>query len=1480
MKRTWNWYTCLIALTLAGPAIADELALQWASGNTAIGFSTGQRCTLVVSTGAADRDLPDEWRLVWVGSGMSDLRLVPESSAWAGARVGSVEQTVVAEAKANQITANFEQAGHPAVQSARYVMDLPGSSAGKFMIYAPSVSSGGAIIGIQRSNVVTWNGGVSDEFRPVVMGVTGDHRTTRLSIDAVGAGLSSVQSGKLQSADTSWAVPLQVVTATDSSITLEADVPVQLPDAILTVDPADTITAAASLFSSSVLAPQVQPVQTVGNSFLLPGDSTGVSPKDFAFFHNLVPTAVPGEWRNLFHLVYIRRLPNADEWTLGHAWSADLQNWTTDRYAFRTGPPGMFDALHVWAPTLVQNGNLTYMFYTGVNAAENQRTGRVATALLDTTNTDWTVLGRQMVFAADSTGWVSRHPALFFGRDQFRDPYVFPHPDSAGRFLMVYTALDSLWKAKSGLSIGLAINKPGTLDRWEDKGRFGASDWEHNGHISQVEGPIAMPDSGYVPPYAPGVSTPTGWRLLFSWGGSQSDSVTALMIRDTLAVNVADTTGNRPGPGQGPPGWGDTQNLYRYLGRDATVKGWEGLEHLKAGNVDYLAAFNAYLFDGIHISRLYWNGPNFTLRVPAVTGVDEVGAATAALRMRVLGFHPNAVAVEIRDRQPHRVARQARDLRRGGKASELAGRQGPGAGKNHRDLESSRGGSGWPALERRVLRPAELRIRRARRQIAPGPMTRLAGVPRHTIGATRLPVPDRALRVWRTGAGTCASIARVATGFLVVVLSMCADAGAQTVEQIPWGTDVYGTVLAFARSGNTLYVGGTFLGVAPITGSAVPFDAESGAPLARYPKVAGHVWRIVPDGAGGWYLGGRFDGVGGLPRRNLAHVLADGSVANWSPNPNGEIWALTVDGDMLYVGGEFSLIAGEARSNLARIHTSDGSLTTWSPSIDYLVYDIQVAGTSVYIGGLFSHVDGQQRLFLAELSVESGLLTDWSPSPDQAVRTIAISGDTLYAGGKFSLIGSTARYRLAAISRSTGAALDWDAHLDRPGYFPYDGGPAALRVLIHDGALFVAGVFTQIGGASRQGLAALTLDNARATPWDARGRRELPVHGAIFWDMAIDGNSVFVAGSFDSLGGLPQADVGTGAAVDARTGDALAWRPETNDGVYALAAANGVVYAGGWFTSLGPRMRRNGIAAFDVRTGAVTDWAPDPMGDVRAILARDGKVYIGGQFLSAGGQARSGIAEIDSATGRATDWNPSVRGAVRCLAATDSLIYAGGSFTDVGGVPRANLAAIRRSDGTVTAWRPDANESVTTVVPHGHVVYAGGSFSTLGNATRIYAGAVDADSGRATPWLADASDYVDCIAVHDTTVYLSGYFNYINGVPRDAIAAVSANTGMPTPFLANASREVKKVVYESGVLYAGGTFSFINGVDRDFVAALDPETGEVLDWNPGADAGVWALGAGVGGSTRAGSSCAWAWCRADCSRRSRLTACNLHRTRS
>lgn len=400
-----------------------------------------------------------------------------------------------------------------------------------------------------------------------------------------------------------------------------------------------------ALPAAQVSAPLLEPVTIIGNSFLVPPDSAGVSPKDFAFVYNTVPTSTPGVWRGLFHLLYIRRLPNGDEWTLGHAWSPDLQNWTSDRYAFRTGAPGTFDAGHVWAPSIVQNGNLLYMYYTGVDAGGNQRIGRVTTSLLDTTNTVWS--DRKLVYAADSTSWVVRHPPAFSFQSQFRDPFVFHDPDSSGRFLMVYTALDTNYKAQNGLSVGLARNRPGTLDRWLDLGRYVDTDYGHNGGLAQVESPHAIPDSGYVPPYWTTSGNPGGWRLAYTWGGNHPANQTIRVLRDTTAVNVADIS---------DAGWGSTTSLFNYLAGDNTVVGWNGTEHLKAGNVDYLAGYNAYVVDGIQISRMYWSGASFSLRVPTVTGVDEARSGTPKVGLAVLRFDPRSQRVRFRTSVPAELA--------------------------------------------------------------------------------------------------------------------------------------------------------------------------------------------------------------------------------------------------------------------------------------------------------------------------------------------------------------------------------------------------------------------------------------------------------------------------------------------------------------------------------------------------------------------------------------------------------------------------------------------------------------------------------------------------------------------------------------------------------------------------------------------------------------------------------------------------------
>jgi hypothetical protein len=96
-------------------------------------------------------------------------------------------------------------------------------------------------------------------------------------------------------------------------------------------------------------------------------------------------------------------------------------------------------------------------------------------------------------------------------------------------------------------------------------------------------------------------------------------------------------------------------------------------------------------------------------------------------------------------------------------------------------------------------------------------------------------------------------------------------------------------VYATAVSGNALYIGGAFTYVGPNTGPAVVLDPVTGVLIQPNPSIQGSVTKMIPDGASGWYIAGSFSSVGGQPRANLAHILADNSVSDW-PIPPGARW--------------------------------------------------------------------------------------------------------------------------------------------------------------------------------------------------------------------------------------------------------------------------------------------------------------------------------------------------------------------------------------------------------------------------------------------------------------------------------------------------------------------------------------------------------------------------------------------------------------
>ena len=47
-----------------------------------------------------------------------------------------------------------------------------------------------------------------------------------------------------------------------------------------------------------------------------------------------------------------------------------------------------------------------------------------------------------------------------------------------------------------------------------------------------------------------------------------------------------------------------------------------------------------------------------------------------------------------------------------------------------------------------------------------------------------------------------------------------------------------------------------------------PLDIASGAPVTGFPIVVGDVSCALPDGAGGWFIGGDFTSVGDAPHSN------------------------------------------------------------------------------------------------------------------------------------------------------------------------------------------------------------------------------------------------------------------------------------------------------------------------------------------------------------------------------------------------------------------------------------------------------------------------------------------------------------------------------------------------------------------------------------------------------------------------------------
>lgn len=687
--------------------------------------------------------------------------------------------------------------------------------------------------------------------------------------------------------------------------------------------------------------------------------------------------------------------------------------------------------------------------------------------------------------------------------------------------------------------------------------------------------------------------------------------------------------------------------------------------------------------------------------------------------------------------------------------------------------------------------------------------------------------------------GMSAARLRAHAGWAAMGMALCAflvaapaaHGAASSVPTTTWAPN--DRVNTMITSGPTTYIGGDFSQIGPATGPFVGVDATS-ATNAGWPEVRGDthnavVEAVASDGSGGWYIGGLFNSVGGVPRRNLAHLLANKTVdPAWSADTDDHVFALTLLGSTLYVGGKFMHVGGDARSRIAAVAVATGAVTTWNPGADQQVQTLTSSGTTIYAGGYFTHLGGDSRAGVGAVST-AGTTTAWNPSSAAVVFAITISGPDLYIGGSFSSMGGQTRTNLAAVGLADGVATSWNASADS----------LVFTLAASGSTVYAGGLFDNAGGAVRKGLAAFGPTGA-VTAWNPNLGSLYNAGGEVdVLSLAIAGSTVYAAGAFASAGGLDRPNL---VALDATTAAPTAWTPRPGGQVSAIGASASTVFAGGYFESVGG-VRRRGLAAID-SSGMPTSWDPDVTNDsirgsIYEMALSGSTLYVAGGFDAVHGTNRQGLAAVDLSDGVPTAWAPDPDDAVDTLATSGSTVYAGGEFTHIGGQAREHIAALDASTGAATAWNPGTSGYPRVIAPASSSVFVGGSFDEIGGRDRNNLAELSASTGAATTWNPNVEGAVDTLALSGTTLYAGGNFNTVGGLNRSHLVALDTTSGTPTAWSPAVSNDdvlnVSALAISGSTVYVGGYFDSIAGQTRHNLAAVRTSDGSAMPWNPALD---------------------------------------------
>lgn len=657
-------------------------------------------------------------------------------------------------------------------------------------------------------------------------------------------------------------------------------------------------------------------------------------------------------------------------------------------------------------------------------------------------------------------------------------------------------------------------------------------------------------------------------------------------------------------------------------------------------------------------------------------------------------------------------------------------------------------------------------------------------------------------------------------------------------------TDADHQVRALKKTGNTLYVGGSFSAIQEtLRPYLVSLNANTGELSSWVPDAPNSTVRKIEADDQRVFITGDFSLVGGYeqPYTFAALSASTGGVISNFPRGNSTITSIKLQDNKLYQAGYFTEIGSYAQG-LAKVNTSDGGLDPSFAFTNGSTYAILSDGSGgYYIGGSFTHVGNQDRSYLAHILSSGQVDPAFNVTLNGQVNCLTTNGTNLYLGGSFTIVNGSSRNYGAAVLLETGVLANFNPNAN-----------SNIYSMAHvSGTIFMGGSFTTMKGSSRNYGAAVTTANA-LTSWS-------PNTNSYIQKVVPNttGTSVFIAGDFSTVKGANFPYV---AKVNAVNGNPASWKPQPNGQVYELVLSGSTVYVGGYFNTINGFSRQY-FAAIDTTSNSPTSLIANTNNYIHDLFVNDGKLYVAGDFDIIQDVSRKRVARINLVTGSVESWNGdnqiNPNYTVKAIVADGSSVIFGGDFNFINGVTRNHVAAVNVSTPAheVTAFNPSPtyfSGAVDDMAFHGDELFLAGNFSYLDeqNNYKYYLLALDFATGNLTrSFEAYPSQSPNHLIVQNNQLIISGSFTSIQMPSLDSVASRNymASYDLTTNQLStdayNSDNVINSMLFEpvSGKLIVAGYFNLMNAVSRSNLAAINLNTGSPTDWNPEVNSTVYAL---------------------------------------